>query len=73
METAAYLGFPAPLSALQLPQGLEVCWLLLGHPCLQWGLGTLGLHGRQHLRQNSESRGWHQLYPLGGGGLSCVV
>lgn len=45
----APLGFPAPLSALQVPQGLEMCWVLLGHPCLQRGLGNLGLHGHQHL------------------------
>lgn len=43
------LGFPAPLSVLELLQGLEVCWPLPGHPCLQWGLGTLGLHGHRHL------------------------
>lgn len=47
---ATYLGFPAPLSALELLQGLEVCWPLPGHPCLQWGLGTLGHHGHRHLR-----------------------
>lgn len=40
----APLGLPAPLSALELPRGLEVCWPLPGHPCLRWGLGTLGLH-----------------------------
>lgn len=49
MEMATYLGFPAPLSALQVPQGLEMYWVLLGHPCLQRGLGNLGLHGHQHL------------------------
>lgn len=48
-KMATYLGFPAPLSAPELPQGLEVCWPLPGHPCLRWGLGTLGLLQHQHL------------------------
>lgn len=67
----AYLGFPVPLSALELPQGLEVCWALPGHPCLQWGLGTLGLHGHQHLQKNfkaevgaSSAHGGEVAYPV---------